>query len=165
MVGFLAHGLANLEGFDYHDIPIEEGSGIPESVEAVPDSYYKIAHSENLAKVFKTIANAKTNVMFNCSAGKDRSGVTSALLLWLCGVRKSDIVYDYMRTKLNNEERFKMIHENFPDIDMNIVIPNENNMYRFFELIEENHGTVQELFENIGIDAEFQAKIVTKMCR
>ena len=31
--------------------------------------------------------------------------------------------------------------------------------------IEESHGTVQELFENIGIDAEFQAKIVTKMCR
>jgi protein-tyrosine phosphatase len=103
--------------------------------------------------------------MFNCSAGKDRSGVTSALLLWLCGVRKSDIVYDYMRTKLNNEERFKQIHENFPEIDMNIVIPNENNMYRFFELIEESHGTVQELFEKIGIDAEFQAKIVTKMCR
>ena len=159
------HGLANVEGFDYHDIPIEEGSGVPESVEAVPDSYYKIAHSENLAKVFKTIANSKTNVMFNCSAGKDRSGVTSALLLWLCGVRKSDIVYDYMRTKLNNEERFKQIHENNPDLDMNIVIPNENNMYRFFELIEESHGTVQELFENIGIDAELQAKIVTKMCK
>ena len=65
----------------------------------VPDSYFQIAHAANIGDVFKTIANAEASVMFNCSAGKDRSGVISALILWLCGVRKSDIVYDYMRTK------------------------------------------------------------------
>lgn len=32
------HGLANMEDFDYYDIPIIEGSEIPESIEAVPDS-------------------------------------------------------------------------------------------------------------------------------
>ncbi|WP_051538249.1 tyrosine-protein phosphatase [Butyrivibrio proteoclasticus] len=157
------HGLAGVEGFEYHDIPIEEGSGVPESVEAVPYSYYKIAHSENLVKVFKTIADAKGSVMFNCSAGKDRSGVTSALLLWLCGVRKADIVFDYMRTKLNIAERFELIHKNFPDLDMNIVIPNENNMYVFFDLLKESHGTAKAFFEAIGIDAATQKKIVAKM--
>ena len=102
--------------------------------------------------------------MFNCSAGKDRSGVVAALLLWLCGVRKSDIVYDYMRTKENDRERFELIHKNFPDLDMNIVIPNENNMYRFMELIEANHGTVQDYFSSIGIITDIQQKIIEKLC-
>lgn len=158
------HGLVGVEGFDYYDLPITEGSGIPESVEAVPDSYYKIAHSENTAEVFKTIASAKYGVMFNCTAGKDRTGVISAMILWLCGIRKSDIVFDYMRTKDNSKTRFEMIHENFPDLDMNIVIPNENNMIRLFEMLEENYGTAQAYFEAIGVNSDLQEKIVQKLC-
>ena len=158
------HGLAGLEGFDYHDLPITEGSGLPESVEAVPDSYYKIAHSANISKIFKAMATAKYGVMFNCTAGKDRTGVISALILWLCGIRKSDIVYDYMRTKENSKPRFELIQKNFPDIDMNIVIPNENNMLRLFEMLEEKYGTVKEYFLAIGIDRDLQDKIREKLC-
>ncbi len=157
------HGLANVEGFDYYDIPIPEGSGVPESVEAVPDSYYRIAHSTKIAEVFKTIANAKYGVMFNCTAGKDRTGVISALILWLCGIRKSDIVYDYMRTRENNKPRFELIHKNFPDLDMNIVIPNENNMIRLFEMLEDKYGSSEEYFEAIGVSADEQEKIKGKL--
>jgi len=159
------HGLAGVDGFEYYDIPIPEGSGIPESVEAVPESYYKIAHSENISKVFETIADAEGGVMFNCSAGKDRTGVNSALILWLCGVRKSDIIYDYMRTKENNKERFELIHKNFPDLDMNIVIPNENNMISFMEMIEESHGTIEGYFSAIGIGSDEQEKIKEKLTK
>ncbi|WP_242838266.1 tyrosine-protein phosphatase [Butyrivibrio proteoclasticus] len=157
------HGLAKVEGFEYYDIPIPEGSGVPDSVEAVPDSYIQIAHSENISKVFKTIANAEGGVMFNCSAGKDRTGVNSALILWLCGVRKSDIVYDYMRTKKNNKERFELIHQNFPELDMNIVIPNENNMISFMKMIEESYDTVENYFSAIGISRDEQKKITAKL--
>lgn len=157
------HGLAKVEGFEYYDIPIPEGSGVPDSVEAVPDSYIQIAHSEKISKVFKTIANAEGGVMFNCSAGKDRTGVNSALLLWLCGVRKSDIVYDYMRTKKNNKERFELIHQNFPELDMNIVIPNENNMISFMKMIEESYDTVENYFSAIGISRDEQKKITAKL--
>ena len=157
------HGLADLEGFDYFDIPIPEGSGVPESVVAVPESYYKIAHSVNITGVFKTIANAKYGVMFNCTAGKDRTGVISALILWLCGIRKSDIVYDYMRTKENNKPRFELIHQNFPELDMNIVIPNKNNMIKFMEMIEDNYGTVEKYFESIDISQEEQRVIKERL--
>ncbi len=157
------HGLSDVDGFDYHNLSIYEGSGIPESVEAVPDSYYKIAHDPNMTNVFKTIAEAKGGVLFGCSAGKDRSGVTAALLLWLCRIRKSDIVYDYMRTKENCKERFDLIRQNFPDIDMNIVIPNENNMYSFMDMIEKEHGSINEYFTAIGIDEETQTVIRRKL--
>ncbi len=157
------HGFCNLEGFDYFNFPIVEGSGIPESVEAVPDSYFAIAHDPSITRIFQKIADAESGVIINCSAGKDRTGVNSALLLWLCGVSKEDIVSDYMITKENNAERFKLIHRNFPDIDMNIVIPRENFMRDFLIKMEKAHGSVREYFISMGITEDFQEKIRRKM--
>ncbi|MBO4824815.1 MAG: GNAT family N-acetyltransferase [Lachnospiraceae bacterium] len=158
-----AHGLSKVEGFDYYNFPISEGSGLPESVEKVPDSYFACAHDPSIAKIFKTIAEADGAVMYNCSAGKDRTGVNSALILWLCGVSKDDIVRDYMYTKENNASRFGRIRENFPDIDINIVIPHEEYMYGFIDLMEKAHGTIEAFFESIGIDASVQKKLRSKL--
>ena len=41
------------EGFTYYNFPIEEGSHVPESVEAVPGSYMEIAASPMLKSVYK----------------------------------------------------------------------------------------------------------------
>ncbi|MCR5033186.1 MAG: tyrosine-protein phosphatase [Lachnospiraceae bacterium] len=157
------HGLALAEGFSYHNCPIVEGSGIPESVAAVPASYLAIAESTGAAQAFHTIASSTTGILINCSAGKDRTGVVSALLLWLCGVRRSDIVYDYMRTKEYNRERFALIHERYPDIDMNIVIPRESYMEDFMQLLEEKYGTVEQYFATAGISETEQQKIREKL--
>ena len=158
------HGLAGAEGFEYHNLPIEEGASIPESVEAVPGSYMKIAHSKSIGDIFRCIAEAPGGVIENCSAGKDRTGVISALLLWLCGVRRSDIVYDYMRTRENNRERFKLIPLFNPDIDMNIVIPRESFLTDFCDLIIAEHGTIEGYFESVGIGPEIQRKLKEKLC-
>ena len=157
------HGLKEAEGFSYRNIPIWEGESIPESVEDVPASYLRIAHSEGMAEVFRCMAEAEGGVMENCSAGKDRTGVISALLLWLCGVRRSDIVYDYMRTKENNRERFPLILQSHPDIDMNIVIPRESFLTDFMDGIAQEHGSVQGFFSDIGIGPELQSKLIRKL--
>ena len=158
------HGLAGAEGFDYRNMPIVEGASIPESVAAVPGSYFKIAHSKSIGDIFRCIAETEGGVIENCSAGKDRTGVISALLLRLCGVRKSDIVYDYMRTKDNNKERFGLIRINNPDVDMNIVIPRESYITDFFDLITAEHGTIEAYFESVGIGPEIQRKLKEKLC-
>ena len=158
------HGLADAEEFDYHNLPIEEGASIPESVGAVPGSYMKIAHSKNIGNIFRCIAEAQGGVIENCSAGKDRTGVISALLLWLCGVCRTDIVYDYMRTKENNRERFELIRNYNPDVDMNIVIPRESFIMDFMDMIVAEHGTVEAYFESVGIGSELQDRLKRKMC-
>ena len=38
-------------------------------------------------------------VLFHCSAGKDRTGLTAAILLSLAGVSDEDIVKDYTRSE------------------------------------------------------------------
>ena len=91
-------GFADKEGFVYINIPIDEGSGIPESVDVVSESYMDIAQSKNMVRVFQSIASASHGVMINCTAGKDRTGVVCAVLLGLCGVSEDDIVRDYMKT-------------------------------------------------------------------
>lgn len=156
-------GFAGVEGFTYVNIPIEEGSDVPESTEAVPESYLSIACAANMPDVLKAIAVAPEGVMFNCTAGKDRTGVLSALLLGLCGVSREDIVFDYMLTKECNAERFELIHKNFPDIDMNIVIPHEEYMYGFWKLMDEKYGDVERFLESIGVTGEEQAAIKGKM--
>lgn len=77
-------GFAKAAGFHYHHIPIDEGSEIPENVAAVPHSYMDIAMAANMPQVFQTIAAANEGVMINCTAGKDRTGVVSAILLMSC---------------------------------------------------------------------------------
>ncbi len=159
------HGLACTDGFNYINIPIDEGSGIPKSIDAVPESYYRIAHSPRIREVFLTIAETKKGVLIGCTAGKDRTGVISALLLWLCGVNRKDIIFDYMRTKRNSGSRFELIHKNFPDLDMNIIIPNENNMQAFMDRIKEEYETAENYFISVGINKELQRKIKEKMIR
>ena len=68
-----------------------------------------------------------------------------------------------MRTKENNKERFELIRKNFPDLDMNIVIPNENNMIKFMEMIEEKYTTIENYFSAIGIDSKLQEKLREKL--
>ena len=157
------HGLAGADGFDYNNIPFEDGFGVPESIEAVPESYYRIAHSANICELFQIIAEAKTGVMFGCAAGKDRTGVIAALLLWLCGVSRKDIIFDYMRSKLNDEPLFELIHKDFPELDMDIIIPNEKNMQVFMDRISEEYKTAENYFISIGINKELQQMIRKKM--
>ena len=54
-----------------------------------------------IRNVLSAIANAQDGmVMFHCTAGKDRTGLISALLLGLAEVEESEIVSDYAQTKL-----------------------------------------------------------------
>lgn len=57
----------------------------------------EIAHADCIKGVFKTIANSPGGVLFHCTAGKDRTGVVSAILLALVGVSDEDIGYRYYR--------------------------------------------------------------------
>lgn len=44
------------------------------------------------------INNREGAVLFHCTAGKDRTGVTAAIILSILGVRYPDILVDYMKT-------------------------------------------------------------------
>lgn len=151
------------EGFTYYNLPIVEGSQVPESVEAVPGSYMKIAASPSLKNIFTTMAEAESGVMYNCSAGKDRTGVVTAIIFMLCGVNEDEIVSDYMLTLEYNKERFKMAAIHHPDLDLNIILPRESYIKDFMELFIKEYGNVEGYFDSIGVSEETREKLKTKL--
>ena len=144
--------------FMFFHYPIVEGMMPPDSLEAVPVSYMEIAHADCMKEVFKTIANAPGGVLFHCTAGKDRTGVVSAILLDLAGVSDEDIVYDYVISREFNKQRLEAFLKEHPEIDRNIVLANEISMFGFLKLLREKHNSVEQYLLDIGItDDEMQS--------
>ncbi|MVU77502.1 protein-tyrosine-phosphatase [Nocardia sp. ET3-3] len=52
--------------------------------------------SDGFANVLRDIAYNPGGVLFHCTAGKDRTGWTSAVLLTVLGVDKDTVYYDYL---------------------------------------------------------------------
>jgi protein-tyrosine phosphatase len=52
-------------------------------------------HADSYRTMFKSLAAGEVPLAFNCSAGKDRTGVAAALLLTMLGVPRETIVADY----------------------------------------------------------------------
>jgi protein-tyrosine phosphatase len=59
-------------------------------------AYVLDQRSETIVEILRTIAYATSGaVVFHCAAGKDRTGLISALLLDLLGVARDEIAHDY----------------------------------------------------------------------
>lgn len=52
-------------------------------------------HAQSFRQMFAFIAEGKVPLAFNCTAGKDRTGVAAALILTLLGVPRETVVADY----------------------------------------------------------------------
>jgi protein-tyrosine phosphatase len=95
------------EAIRFHHLPLFDGArtetgGAPPSFGAsLADLYFgMIDHARGpIAKVVTVLARTNDPAVFHCAAGKDRTGVISALLLSLLGVRDEVIVADYAATR------------------------------------------------------------------
>ncbi|MCC5697453.1 tyrosine-protein phosphatase, partial [Klebsiella pneumoniae] len=57
--------------------------------------------AKKLVEAFRTVLNSDGPVLVHCAAGKDRTGVVSAMLLSAVGVPEDEIIADYQRTSEN----------------------------------------------------------------
>ena len=55
-------------------------------------------HRESYAALFHALARDERPILFHCAAGKDRTGVATALLLAVLGVHRAQIDADYLVT-------------------------------------------------------------------
>ena len=92
--------LENENRFEYYHMPVTGGGDVPKSPENVADTYLGML-DDQMEKIINTIMNADSNVMYFCGAGKDRTGVVSAIILRKLGYSDQVIIDDYMETKDN----------------------------------------------------------------
>ena len=90
---------------------------------------------DQMDKIIDTIMNAKSNVMYFCGAGKDRTGVVSAIILKKLGYSDQVIVDDYMETKDNLMGFLTSYVKEHPEVDINILIPNEKNIKKVLDAL------------------------------
>lgn len=154
---------SQINGIHYYSIPIESGSVVPESVDEVSHSYLSIAHDPNIVNVFKTIASTDEGVIIHCTAGKDRTGVVTAILLKLCSVNDADIIENYVITKIYNKEILEALEESYPDLNMEIVVPQERYMREFLDLLMNQYGNIQNYLLSIGLTKQEINQLIYKM--
>lgn len=89
---------------------------------------YRQMIDEKMDTIIDTIMNAESNVMYFCTAGKDRTGVVSAMILKRLGFSDEVIIDDYMESKDNLMEMLTAYVSLHPEVDIEIIIPHRENM-------------------------------------
>jgi protein-tyrosine phosphatase len=129
--------------------------------------YYLILKqfSASVAQVFSILAaDDAFPAVYHCTAGKDRTGIVSALILESLGVSDETIAEDYLLTELSRERSLAWITDNEPEFgallrqippERRIVRP--ENILALLELIRSEHGSVRNLLHSIGVgDAQLR---------
>lgn len=127
--------------FTYFNIPVSYGEEMPLTAEMMTPYYLKLV-DDIMCKIISTIENSKTNVIYFCRQGKDRSGVVSALLLLRQGISHEDIISDYLLSADNLVESIEQDCRNYPGLRKEAATPNADYMAQFLKNVV-NIGTVR----------------------
>lgn len=157
------HGLKNVVGFEYHECPVIAGSKPAEAVEEVPLTYLSITEDSEFHRAWKIFATADGGVIYNCTAGRDRTGTFSMILLTHTGVIRDAVVEDYTVTKEYNFHRFERIRVERPYIHLDAVCPRVWYAEEFLRLFFEKYGSTDAYFRTIGLDDNEIARIREKL--
>ncbi|KAK3084388.1 hypothetical protein FSP39_012721 [Pinctada imbricata] len=121
-------------------------------------------YSDNLVCSVLRLLTYKENVpaLINCSHGKDRSGILSALVLWILGKSEEFILEDYGMSKEGLEPMKDRLHkEVIVDYGLNPVFCEANPavMKEILDHLKMRHGSIENYLENIGFGLEEQQKL------
>lgn len=138
--------LAEDNRFRYLCMPVTGGNVVPKSADDVSKSYIAMVDSQMKA-IITAICEAGTNVLYFCNAGKDRTGVVSAILLAQAGMNEEYIVGDYMKSKENLLPMLEEFAKQCPQIDIRVITPHE----RVFEVDQREQFRLRLLFCQLNL--------------
>jgi protein tyrosine/serine phosphatase len=134
-----------------------------------------ISGKARIAIVLKEIADSSSPVLFNCSWGKDRTGIIAALLLKILGVSENDIARDFELTeKLIPKE---MLQDRIPNTFRIVVFKDAEERQRIlneitsspkkaildvFEMLKNEFGSMENYLDEIGFGRSWRLKIQEK---
>lgn len=130
--------LASDARFAYHHLPVTGGNAVPSCTDAVAESYIRMVDSQ-MQHIFSFLQSASTNVLLFCNAGKDRTGVVSALLQKSFGLSDAEIVEDYLRSGDNLRDLLEAYAKINPAVDLQVITPKREYMERFLSWYESKH--------------------------
>jgi protein-tyrosine phosphatase len=147
----------------FHHVPLFDGdtAGRAQSqpAETLADRYFLLAEfaKQPIARVVETIAMTSEPVVYHCAAGKDRTGIVSAILLALLEVKDEIIVADYAATRENLDaiidrlmslEGYRSMLEALPPDTMHAE---PETMIAFLDRIRVEYGSMRQYAASAGV--------------
>lgn len=139
---------------------LADDTGIEDVSELVSRHYLRyLTHSgDSIRGLVETLVDdAALPTLVHCTAGKDRTGVTVALVLSAIGVRDEDIVEDYARTKQELGAIFAQLDELPAFAERVARMPAESRssdpatMVRFLAEVRRTYGGPRGYLKDIGV--------------
>ncbi len=153
----------NIKNIDYYNVSLL-GDRCPEFEKDIPIGYMNIlSNNETMRKTFKIILNAKGSVLFNCTAGKDRTGVVAMLLLKLADVYDEDILVDYQISYTYLKEDIRKMHKDNPDLPAFLGESKMEYMEETLEMFNNKYVNIIDYFTNLGFSLDEILKIKSKL--
>ena len=125
--------------FSYQCGPLKGGDTVPKAARDVSRSYIAMVDAD-FDRLITLLLDARVGVLYFCTAGKDRTGVVSAVLLYKLGLPTEYIVRDYMRSRENLAPMLAAYAAQHPDVDINVITPNEGYIREFLAWYIANNG-------------------------
>lgn len=173
-VNSAANVFAQSTDVNYHAVPIFEGqpeAASPESADLAGVYRYIVDQCQRrLAKALQTIAHApEGTVLVHCTAGKDRTGVVTALALAAVGVPRKTIIEEYaLTTEAMKRLRPRLLGN--PDIKPEMIPYIEKMLGSEPELMESlltyldnQYGGTDPYLEQIGISSTDRELLHTRL--
>lgn len=150
----------NNKDFKVYHIGIDIGKDIPETEELVPKSYMDMLNLQEKMKTIFEILGNNEKVLYFCNAGKDRTGVVTALILKLLDVSENNIIEDYVFTgQYMKTNLIKFANSN--NRILNIITPKKIYMQEFLKEFEKKYNNIEEYLKTIGVEDYIIEKIKT----
>ena len=150
------------QSFSYNHIKIKGDGILPKEKNAVLDSYIEMLEGKEQIKSLFTILNeAKTGIIYYCNAGKDRTGVVTALILSLLGVDREQIVQDYLASGVFLKDMLQSYSKGQKDL-FDIINPRSETMYGLLDYIDKKYSNVEGYLQDCGLSTEILNSIKYK---
>lgn len=114
---------------------------------------------ETIKEILKAMALKENGcILFHCTAGKDRTGITAMLLLKLANVSDEIIIEDYSATYENMKDLFQKqaseLKENQITVPEYIFQSQEKSMEKTLLHMHKTYGNVESYMEKIGLNIQ-----------
>jgi protein-tyrosine phosphatase len=155
-------GLLAVEVMRFHHCPLFDGDApktVPLPELTLTDRYFLLAEfaKRPIARVITTLAATDAPAVYHCAAGKDRTGVVSAVLLGVLGVPDEIVVADYAATQDNLDAIIDRLMSTEGYQSMLSALPPDTlhaepeTMLKFIERMRGTYGSMAEYARSAGV--------------
>jgi protein-tyrosine phosphatase len=163
-------GALAAEAMRFHHYPLFDGDApktVPAPEMTLIDRYFLLAEfaKRPIAKVITALADTDAPAVYHCAAGKDRTGVVSAILLGILGVPDEIIVADYAATQENLDAIIERLMSTEGYQTMLSALPPDTlhaepqTMLAFLERMTAAYGSMQAYAESAGVTGASLARL------